>query len=64
VPIDGLHGFWRGSMLLALGETLKAAGRKDEAAAAYRQLLADETVLPNHRKEAEDAIHAFADDDR
>jgi len=57
--IDNLRGHWRGSMLLALGETLAAAGRKDEALTAYRELLADDTVIPQHRKTAEEAIQAI-----
>jgi tetratricopeptide (TPR) repeat protein len=64
VDVDGLKGYWRGSMLLAVGEMLAAAGRKDEAAAACRKLLADDTVLPSHREQAEEAIRTLSSDTR
>ena len=57
--IENLSGFWCHSMLLALGDTLAAAGRKDEAVATYRALLSDDTVLASHRKAAERAIEAM-----
>ena len=53
VDIDKLRGHWRGSMLLALADTLTAAGRAPEAAQAYRAILADTTTEANHRKTAE-----------
>ena len=56
VEIDKLLGPWRGSMLLALGETLHAAGRKDEALGAYKSVLTDPTVEPRDRKAAEKGI--------
>jgi tetratricopeptide (TPR) repeat protein len=59
VDIDKLRGHWRGSMLLALGETFLAAGRNAEALAAYRAALADDSVEPGHRKTAEAAIRAI-----
>lgn len=62
VDVDGLKGYWRGSMLLAWGEMLTAAGRRDEAAGAYRKLLADQTVLSIHRQQAEEAIRKFSKD--
>ena len=57
--IDRRRGHWRGSMLLALGETLAAAGRQDEALATYRAALADDSVEAGHRKTAEEAIKAI-----
>jgi tetratricopeptide (TPR) repeat protein len=57
--IEELRGYRRGSMLLALGETLVSAGQKDQARATYRGLLADETVEPSHRKAAEKAIRTL-----
>jgi len=54
--IDNLRGYWRGSMLLALGETLASAGQKDQALATYRVLVADESVEASHRKAAEEKI--------
>jgi hypothetical protein len=59
VDFDKLRGYWRGSMLLALGETLASAGRKDQALTTYRTLLADESVDISHRKEAEEKIRAL-----
>ena len=58
VEIEKLRGHWRGSMLLALGETLSAAGRKEEAIAAYRAALADPTIEARHRQTAEQRIKA------
>ncbi len=59
VDIAKLRGYWHGSMLLALGETLKNAERNDEAMAAYQEVLADDTVIPQHRKTAQEAIEAM-----
>jgi len=61
VDIAKLRGYWHGSMLLALGETLKSAGRNDEALAAYQEVLADDTVIPQHREAAQKAIQAIKD---
>ena len=54
--IDKISGFWRHSMLLALGDTLTAAGRSDEAMKALGDLLKDESVAAGHRREAEERI--------
>jgi hypothetical protein len=43
-------GTWRGTLLLARGETLQAAGRKDEAAALFKAIAADEKVEERQRK--------------
>ena len=59
IDIAKLRGYWHGSMLLALGETLKTAGRNDEALAAYQEVLADDTVIPQHREAAQKAIQAM-----
>ncbi len=56
VEIDKLSGYWRGSMRLAVGDTLRAAGRKDEAAATYKSIIADEMTDPRLRKVAEDSL--------
>jgi len=58
--IDEFRGTWRGSMLLASGETLTAAGRNEEALAAFRKVLADESVIARHRKTAKAAIEMLA----
>jgi tetratricopeptide (TPR) repeat protein len=57
--IDKLQGHWRGSMLLALGETLAAAGQKDKALVTYRALLGDDSVEPSHQRAAEEAIETL-----
>jgi len=62
VDADRLRGYWRGSMLLALGETLAAAGQPDKALAIYRALLADESVEASHRKAAEWAINPMTEE--
>jgi tetratricopeptide (TPR) repeat protein len=59
VDIKKLHGYWFGSMHVALGKTLSAAGRKDEALAAYREVLTDENVSAGDRSAAEEAIRAI-----
>lgn len=56
VEIDKLSGTWHGSFLISLGETLTAAGRKDDALAAYRQVLADEKVSDAQRRAATEGI--------
>ncbi len=56
VEIDQLRGYWRGSMLLAVGDTLRAAGRKEDAATTYNSVIADESTDPRLRKVAEDSL--------
>ena len=56
VEIDKLSGYWRGSMLLAVGDTLRAAGRKDDAATIYKSVIADETTDLRLRKIAEESL--------
>jgi hypothetical protein len=51
-------GTWRGTLLLAKGETLQAAGRKDEASALFRAIAADETVSERQRKAAREKTGA------
>ena len=43
-------------MLISKGGTLSAAGRQDEAAALFRQVLEDKTATAAHRKRAEEAL--------
>ena len=59
VDVAKLRGYWHGSMLVALGDTLTAAGREDEALAAYREVLTDENVSAADRKAAEEAIRTI-----
>jgi tetratricopeptide (TPR) repeat protein len=56
VEAEKLAGSWSGSMLLARGQTLAAAGRKDEALQAFRGVLASKPALDAHRNAAEAAI--------
>ena len=59
VDTGKLKGTWLGSFLLARGDTLSAAGRTGEALAAYRNLLASDSMIPQHREKAEAAIRAM-----
>jgi tetratricopeptide (TPR) repeat protein len=54
--LANLRGVWRGYLLISLAETQEAAGRKAEAVATYRTVLADPTVEPRQRKTAEERI--------
>ena len=54
--IKDLTGFWRHSMLLALGDTLAAAGRKDEARKAFSDVLEDRSAAREHLRDAEARI--------
>ena len=57
--IEKREGFWRHAMLVTLGETLAAAGRKEEALKAFRGILADESALKLHREAAAKAAKAL-----
>ncbi len=59
VDVTRLSGFWRDSMLMARGDTLQAAGRKDDALAAYQSILAEESAEPRFRQMAEQKIEAL-----
>lgn len=59
VDIDKLGGSWRGSLLVAQGNTLKAAGRRDEALVAYQAALDDPSTDAHHRKAAEQGIQSI-----
>jgi tetratricopeptide (TPR) repeat protein len=50
------RGSWHGRILCALGATLEQAGRKQEALAAYKEILTDDAVHPSSRETAEKAI--------
>ncbi|HQZ63934.1 MAG TPA: DUF4838 domain-containing protein [Planctomycetaceae bacterium] len=58
VDIDKMRGYWRGSLLLTVGDTQLAAGQKDEALATYKSILADESTESTLRKLAEEKIAA------
>jgi tetratricopeptide (TPR) repeat protein len=52
--VEKLAGVWRGTLLIARGDTLRAAGRKDEALALFKAVSTDETVEPRQRKAAQE----------
>jgi predicted negative regulator of RcsB-dependent stress response len=56
VDLDKQGGFWRGSLLLSLADTQLAAGRKADAEATYKSILADAAADPRLRKLAEEKL--------
>ena len=56
VDLSKQGGYWRGSMLLMIGEIQLTAGRKDEATATYKSVIADEEIDVRQRKLAEEAL--------
>lgn len=54
--IEKLNGFWRHSMLLALGDTLAANDQKKQALQAYEKVLQEESISAGHRREAQKQI--------
>ena len=56
IDTEKLRGTWRHSTLIALGDTLRAAGKKTEAIAAYQKVLTDTDAEPRHRQAAEAAL--------
>ncbi|MDB5337972.1 MAG: hypothetical protein JWN70_3591, partial [Planctomycetaceae bacterium] len=56
VDISKRPGYWRGSLLMAIGDTQRAAGRKAEAVATYKSVMDDQTVDQQQRKVAEEAL--------
>ena len=60
--IEKQNGFWRHAMLLSLGDTLAAAGRKDEALNAFRDVLEDESAEANNRRKAEERLKTLNSD--
>jgi hypothetical protein len=53
VPLEQAAGVWRGTLLLAQGDTLQAASRPAEARAVYESVLADKSIDERLRKTAE-----------
>mgnify|MGYP002630611907 CR=1 FL=1 len=56
VEVDKLKGYWHGSLGVALGKTLSAAGRNNEALAAYRAALSDKGISAADRRATEEAL--------
>ena len=56
VDAEKLGGSWSGSMFLARGQTLQAAGRNAAALESYRAVLSSKGALTAHRLTAEKAI--------
>jgi hypothetical protein len=59
VAINKLPGIWRGQFLLHQADILLAAGRKDEAVAAYKNLATDGESDGRSRKAAEEKIKSL-----
>ncbi len=59
VEFDNQTGFWRNAMLLSRGDTLAAAGRKDEALADCKAVLTDKSAEAAHRRKAEELTQAL-----
>jgi len=57
VDVDELRGYWRGALLLARGETLRAAGKTDDALAAYQDILKANDSHPKHKADAREQIN-------
>ena len=57
---DKLRGWWKHAMLLSRANTLAAAGRTNEALAAYRQVVADKRAHVIHRRAAQKAMEKLA----
>jgi tetratricopeptide (TPR) repeat protein len=55
VDAEKLGGSWTGSMALARGQTLEAAGRKTDALNAYLAVLSSKGALATHRSAADQA---------
>ncbi|HEV7403503.1 MAG TPA: DUF4838 domain-containing protein [Chthoniobacteraceae bacterium] len=53
VPLAQAAGVWRGTLLLAQGDTLQAAARPAEARAVYESVIADATIGQRLRTAAE-----------
>ena len=56
VDASKMRGYWHGALLLSLGETLQAADRKEEALAAYEEILTDDSTMQQQRAAAKEAI--------
>lgn len=56
VDFKKVKGYWRGAMLLALGNTHVSAGRKSEALEVFNELLNDQSPLKSHRDAAKEQI--------
>ena len=56
VNLDKQGGFWRGSLLLSLADTQLAAGRKADAEATYKSILAVPALDARLRKLAEEKL--------
>ncbi|MCE9607692.1 MAG: DUF4838 domain-containing protein [Planctomycetia bacterium] len=59
LDIEKIGGSWHGSLLIAQGNTLQAAGRKDEALTVYKSVLEDKAADANSRKAAEQGIQSI-----
>lgn len=60
VEFRKFRGWWKGAMLFALAEMLVEEGKKEEAVAACKEILADEKTHPRHKKSAQATIEKLA----
>ena len=56
VDFEKQTGFWLHEMLISRGNTMSAAGRKDEAKALYRRVVDDNSASETHRKRSSSAL--------
>lgn len=59
LDVTQMQGFWRASMLAALGQTLEAQGKKAEALARYNEVLAFQGAPDHIKKECEKRAEAL-----
>lgn len=64
VDLEKLQGTWRNQLLLSQGDTLQAAGRTDQALAAYQSVVTDKSADPRLLRSAEEKIKATKSDRR
>ena len=56
VELDKIGGYWRANIRLSIAETQTAAGRKADAIATCKSILADTTLDPRLLQRAEEAL--------
>ncbi len=54
--IEKLKGYWRHALQLSLGETLTAAGQKEQARKVYQEILQDDSASDRLQREAKEQI--------
>jgi len=59
--IDKMQGYWRGALLISVGDVQAAAGRKAEARATYRSIVDDAALDARLKKLAESKLSLLGD---